>query len=136
MAKKNSFAFLQITSCPLIFQYCYNLIIIAFTCEKKIVVPVQLCVLSTGFAQISPQVNAVCSTFPSLFPNQIKESDTLENCGEVSPEEDDCNCCNPCGNNLRNNSNNNCDDGFDDYNDFNNNQCRPTNRSNRSQCHR
>jgi len=72
-----------------------NLIIaICITCEKKIVVPVQLCVLSTGFAQISPQVNAICTTFPTLFPQQIKESDTLENCGEVSPEEDEA--CVPC----------------------------------------
>ncbi|MBN7772384.1 hypothetical protein [Clostridium aminobutyricum] len=77
-----------------------NLIIaICITCEKKIVVPVQLCVLSTGFAQISPQVNAICTTFPTLFPQQIKESDTLENCGEVSPEEDEVECvpcCVPC----------------------------------------
>lgn len=109
-----------------------NLIIaICITCEKKIVVPVQLCVLSTGFAQISPQVNAVCSTFPSLFPNQIKESDTLENCGEVSAEEDEC-ACDPCRGHQHNNC---CDDncGCDDYGcDDYNNQCRP-NRSNRSQ---
>ena len=60
-----------------------NLIIaLCVTCEKKIVVPVQLCVLSTGFVQLAPQVSAICTTFPSLFPNQIKESDTLEFCGE------------------------------------------------------
>jgi hypothetical protein len=65
-----------------------NLIIaLCVTCEKKIVVPVQLCVLSTGFVQLSPQVSAICTTFPSLFPNQIKESDTLENCGDVACEE-------------------------------------------------
>jgi len=60
-----------------------NLIIaLCITCEKKIVVPVQICVLSTGFVQLSPQASAICGTFPSLFPNQIKESDTLESCEE------------------------------------------------------
>lgn len=49
-----------------------NLIIaLCITCEKKIVVPVQLCVLSTGFVQLSPQVSAICNGFPGLFPNQI-----------------------------------------------------------------
>ncbi|QAT42924.1 hypothetical protein [Aminipila luticellarii] len=117
-----------------------NLIIaICITCEKKIIVPVQLCVLSTGFAQISPQVNAVCSTFPSLFPNQIKESDTEENCEEVSGEEETCDPCNPYGSrnsNSNRNYNNSCNNYYDDdddgCNDFSNNQCRP-NRSNRSQ---
>ena len=74
-----------------------NLIIaICVTCEKKIVVPVQICVLSTGFVQVSPQQNAVCTTFPTLFPNQIKPCDTLENCGEISSDNDDmCNVCGP-----------------------------------------
>ena len=62
---------------------------VCVSCEKKIVVPVQICVLSTGFVQLSPQVSAICGTFPSLFPNQIKESDTLENCGEVTSDTDD-----------------------------------------------
>ena len=78
-----------------------NLIIaICVTCEKKIVVPVQICVLSTGFVQVASQQNAVCTTFPPLFPNQIKPSDTLENCGVVAgdtDEDDGCgNSCNPC----------------------------------------
>lgn len=77
-----------------------NLIIaLCVTCEKKIVVPVQLCVLSTGFTQLTPQQNAVCTTFPTLFPSQIKVSDTLENCGEVSGEND--NICNSCDNHNR-----------------------------------
>jgi len=69
-----------------------NLIIaICISCEKKIVVPVQLCVLSTGFAQISTQVNNVCTSFPSLFPQQIRERDTLENCGVTGGvTEDEC----------------------------------------------
>lgn len=71
-----------------------NLIIaVCVSCEKKIVVPVQLCVLSTGFAQVSPQVSAICTTFPSLFPPQIRVEDTLENCGEICECEEE----NPCG---------------------------------------
>lgn len=51
-----------------------NLIIaLCVTCEKKIIVPVQLCVLSTGFVKLSPQMSPICSTFPQLFPDQIDE---------------------------------------------------------------
>ena len=74
-----------------------NLIIaICVTCEKKIVVPVQICVLSTGFVQVSAQQNPVCTTFPTLFPNQIKPSDTMENCGVVAGDRDENQCCEPC----------------------------------------
>lgn len=67
-----------------------NLIIaICVTCEKKIVVPVQLCVLSTGYAQAAVQQNAICTTFPPLFPNQIKPEDTEENCTRVADDTDD-----------------------------------------------
>ncbi|WP_077366883.1 hypothetical protein [Anaerosalibacter sp. Marseille-P3206] len=52
-----------------------NLIIaLCITCEKKVIVPVQLCVLSTGFPVLSPEVSPICTTFPSLFPKQIDES--------------------------------------------------------------
>lgn len=72
-------------------EVCANLIVaICISCEKKIVVPVQLCVLSTGFTQLSPQINPVCTTFPSLFPKQIKESDTIENCGCIRDDKSDC----------------------------------------------
>lgn len=77
-----------------------NLIIaLCVTCEKKIVMPVQLCVLSTGYTQISPQQNTVCTTFPTLFPNQIKMSDTIANCGSSSDSSCDnsCNCNDSCG---------------------------------------
>ncbi len=47
------------------------LIALCVTCEKKIVVPVQLCVLSTGFPVLSAEESPICSTFPSLFPRQI-----------------------------------------------------------------
>lgn len=49
-----------------------NLIIaICVSCEKKVIVPVQLCVLSTGFPELSPEISPICNTFPSLFPEQI-----------------------------------------------------------------
>ncbi|SHJ15302.1 hypothetical protein SAMN02745975_01414 [Geosporobacter subterraneus DSM 17957] len=49
-----------------------NLIIaLCVTCEKKIVVPVQLCVLSTGFPVLQADVSPICTTFPQLFPDQI-----------------------------------------------------------------
>ena len=68
-----------------------NLIIaICVTCEKKIVVPVQLCVLSTGYAQAALQQNTICTTFPALFPNQIREEDTEENCCSDDHEKNDC----------------------------------------------
>lgn len=55
---------------------CVNanlLIALCVACEKKIVVPVQLCVLSTGFPQLSAEISPICTTFPSLFPKQIDE---------------------------------------------------------------
>ena len=74
-----------------------NLIIaLCVSCEKKIVVPVQLCVLSTGFVSLESQQNAICTTFPSLFPKQIKPSDTIENCGAVSDDTDEDEACRPC----------------------------------------
>jgi len=51
-----------------------NLIIsLCITCEKKVLVPVQLCVLSTGFVELAPEQAAICPTFPRLFPRQINE---------------------------------------------------------------
>jgi hypothetical protein len=49
------------------------LIALCVTCEKKIVVPVQLCVLSTGFPVLSAEISPICSSFPTLFPKQIDE---------------------------------------------------------------
>ncbi len=48
---------------------------ICISCEKKIIVPVQLCVLSTGFPELSPEISPICTTFPSLFPEQIDKND-------------------------------------------------------------
>lgn len=77
-------------------EVCGNLIIaLCVSCEKKVTVPVQLCVLSTGFAEIPAQTNPICTTFPTLFPNRISPQDTAENCGD--PCCDPCDpCCDPC----------------------------------------
>ncbi|ABR48596.1 hypothetical protein Amet_2442 [Alkaliphilus metalliredigens QYMF] len=49
-----------------------NLIIaLCLTCEKKIKVPVQLCVLSTGFCEQVPRPRPICGEFPPLFPPQV-----------------------------------------------------------------
>ncbi len=83
-------------------QISGNLIVaICLTCEKKIVVPVQLCVLSTGYVDAPLQQNAVCTTFPSLFPNPIMGSNTKQ-CKEdpcekhCEPCEAPCEPCCPC----------------------------------------
>lgn len=47
-------------------------LILCITCEKKVKVPVQLCVLSTGFCE-PPKQLGLCSDFPQLFPDQINK---------------------------------------------------------------
>lgn len=65
----------DITVCPETGQIRIDLIIaLCIACEKKIIVPVQLCVLSTGFPELSPEVSPICTNFPSLFPKQIDEN--------------------------------------------------------------
>lgn len=100
-----------------------NLIIaLCVTCEKKIIVPVQLCVLSTGYVQLIPEAAAACDSFPQLFPNQIQS--------KYNPEEDsdkdDCCECDPC-----------CDPCYDpcedDYDDCCDDGCRPPHRPQRPQ---
>ncbi len=59
------------------------IIAICISCEKKIIVPVQLCVLSTGFTELSPETSPICTTFPTLFPKQIDENSV--DCNEVIP---------------------------------------------------
>lgn len=49
------------------------IIAVCIACEKKVIVPVQLCVLATGYAEVSPIVSPICTTFPTLFPQQIDE---------------------------------------------------------------
>lgn len=92
-------------------QVTANLIIaICVTCEKKIIVPVQICVLSTGYATPGVQHNTICSSFPTLFPNSVRPADTAANCDVGSGHgqnngcvghghDDDCcddDCYNPC----------------------------------------
>ncbi|WFA09448.1 hypothetical protein [Tissierella sp. Yu-01] len=73
----------DIDVCPETGEIRIDLIIaLCITCEKKIIVPVQLCVLSTGFPELSPEVSPICSSFPTLFPRQIDEDN------ETSPDED------------------------------------------------
>lgn len=64
----------DIRVCPETGEVRIDLIIaICITCEKKIIVPVQLCVLSTGFTQLAAETSPICTTFPTLFPKQIDE---------------------------------------------------------------
>ncbi len=65
------------------------LIALCITCEKKIIVPVQLCVLSTGFPQLSAEISPICSTFPTLFPKQIDKKD--RDCCDALEEVTGCN---------------------------------------------
>lgn len=110
-------------------RVCGNLIIaVCISCEKKIVVPVQLCVLSTGYAQPAVQQNSICTTFPPLFPNQIRPEDTEANCGCRVPERDEC--CdhdhhhNDCGHNSCHNQDDCCCDN--ECNDHDNCGCKPS----------
>ena len=62
----------DINICPTAGTVTLDLIVaLCVTCEKKIVVPVQLCVLSTGFPVLAADVSPICTTFPQLFPDQI-----------------------------------------------------------------
>ena len=71
----------DIRICPETGEVRIDLIIaICVSCEKKIVVPVQLCVLSTGFPELSPEISPICTTFPSLFPEQIDENSDNNPC--------------------------------------------------------
>lgn len=65
----------DIKVCPETGKITIDLIIaLCITCEKKIIVPAQLCVLSTGFPELSPDTSPICTTFPTLFPKQIDEN--------------------------------------------------------------
>ncbi len=66
------------------------LITICVTAEKKITVPVQLCVLSTGFAEAPLQENITGTmTCPGLFPERNDRSGEQGN----TFSSDDGNCC-------------------------------------------
>ncbi|MTI65392.1 MAG: hypothetical protein FH753_02200 [Firmicutes bacterium] len=64
----------DISITPITGEVSANLLVaLCVACEKKIIVPVQLCVLSTGFPKLSAEVSPICTTFPTLFPEQIDE---------------------------------------------------------------
>lgn len=66
-------------------ELCVNLIVaLCVTAEKKVVAPVQMCVLSTGLADVPSQTNTVCSGFPSMFAGNFG--------GRDSDEDNDCGC--------------------------------------------
>ncbi len=75
------------------------MVAICVSCEKKVIVPVQLCVLSTGFPQLSPETSSVCSSYPSLFPNQI-DKDSVKECLR-DKKDDDCHRPSKPGNSPR-----------------------------------
>ena len=87
-----------------------NLILtISITAEKKITVPVQLCVLSTGFAEAPLQDNSTVMTCSGLFPERTDGSSeacggqTVSNCSsqavycdssnQRNTDDCDCSCC-------------------------------------------
>ncbi len=88
----------DIKICPETGKISIDLVIaLCITCEKKVIVPVQLCVLSTGFPELSPETSPICTTFPTLFPKQIDENsavggetdqDCIENPFNFSPYEE------------------------------------------------
>ncbi|RKD27577.1 hypothetical protein SAMN02745883_00514 [Caminicella sporogenes DSM 14501] len=47
-----------------------GIVVLCVTCEKKVKVPVQLCVLSTGFCEY-PEQGGLCVEYPNLFPDQV-----------------------------------------------------------------
>ena len=62
----------DITFNPATGEVLVNLIVaLCITCEKKIKVPVQLCVLSTGFCEQQVSPREICPDFPPLFPPQV-----------------------------------------------------------------
>ncbi|OPJ56518.1 hypothetical protein [Alkalithermobacter paradoxus] len=48
-----------------------GILTLCITCEKKVKVPVQLCVLSTGFCDSGAIQPTACAEFPKLFPDQV-----------------------------------------------------------------
>ncbi|HIU26171.1 MAG TPA: hypothetical protein IAC50_06750 [Candidatus Copromorpha excrementigallinarum] len=76
-----------------------NLIIaICVACEKKIVVPVQLCVLTTGFAEAPLQEDSAgIINCPGLFPERTDNRNNSRSCASTSNTCVTNPCCDPCG---------------------------------------
>ena len=90
-----------------------NLIItICVTCEKKITVPVQLCVLSTGFAEAPLQENNTgIMNCPGLFPERINGNSSS---GSFRSGQDPC-CENSCGDPCGSRNDDDCGCGCSDF---------------------
>ncbi len=75
-----------------------NLILtVCIVCEKKITVPVQLCVLTTGFAEAPLQENMTgLMNCPGLFPERIDGNGTSSGAQAVSNGNSSGTCCDPC----------------------------------------
>jgi len=74
-----------------------NLIVaLCISAEKKVIAPVQMCVLSTGMADIPSQHNSVCSGFPSMAAGSISVTEKESRCG-CGNDDDDWNRNNSCG---------------------------------------
>lgn len=80
-----------------------NLIVaLCLTCEKKIVMPVQLCALSAGYAVAPVQQSAICTSYPQLFPQTPSGENCAAYCEEECEPECKCECeivCKPQSNN-------------------------------------
>ena len=78
-------------------ELCVNLIVaLCVTAEKKVVAPVQMCVLSTGLADVPSQTNTVCSGFPSMFAGNFGDSGSGtsgDSCGCGTPYTTTRNSC-------------------------------------------
>lgn len=72
---------------------CNLIVAICITCEEKIVAPVQLCVLTSGYVNPPLQQNSVCSSFPGLFPENVVCGNDEQNCEDQDLDEDFC--CQP-----------------------------------------
>lgn len=77
-----------------------NLIVsVCVNAEKTVVAPVQMCVLSTGMADVPAQTNSGCNGFPAMFASGITTADTEEGCGcgdhrhnRTFDRDNDCGC--------------------------------------------
>lgn len=100
-----------------------NLIVaLCISAEKKVTAPVQICVLSTGMADVPSQRNSVCSGFPAMAAGPITADNGSDcGCGSNHPgwhTHDGCGCNNDnsswnihdhCGCNDHHSCDNDCD---------------------------
>ena len=68
------------------------LVALCLSCEKKIVMPVQLCVLSTGYTVVPPQQSTICTTYPKLFPQTPSGENCEASLRDESLRDPECKC--------------------------------------------